>query len=100
MNIFKLPKYLKHVKLLIIDFLGRGIFLIAHILRRRLLSALVLWIRYGEIDEIFNPELRINLGLILIEESRDIPKIGFIAREKISNTIQMGRHSRRPYRLP
>ena len=79
-NVLKLPVHIKLVKVLAMVFPGLSIVLIAHVLWRGLLGALVLWTRHGEIDEVFAPELRVNQGLIGVEECQDVAKAGFVAR--------------------
>ena len=69
-NVLKLPAHIKLVKVLAMGFPGLGIVLVAHVLRRGLLGALVLGTRRGKVDEIFAPELRLNQGLIVVEEIR------------------------------
>ena len=89
-NVLKLPVDIELAKVLAMVFPGRGILFVARVLWRGLLSALVLGTRRREINEVLAPELRINQGLIGVEEPRDVAEAGFVARTWVAFRVQAG----------
>ena len=67
-NVLKLPVNIELVKVEAVVFPGCGVLFIAHVCWRGLLGALVLGTRLTEVNEVLVAELRINQGLIGVEE--------------------------------